>query len=80
MGNCGSKRNKTPGPSYAPTDPKIKEHQKKVIGILYNKYVTNGEHQIIKPIQIKKEDESKPKPYRETPSPFGETGEKKLLF
>lgn len=80
MGNCGCKRNKTPG-AFDDDDKKlhkkVKEYNKKAMEKILNT-VTSDEYKKKKVGKV-----SKPKPYgRQTPTPpwFNETGKEKLLF
>lgn len=80
MGNCGSKRNKTPG-AFDDDDKKLlkkaKEYNEKAIKKILNT-VTSDDYKKKKELKG-----SKPKPFgRQTPTPpwFSETGKEKLLF
>lgn len=80
MGNCGCKRNKTPG-AFDDDDKKlhkkVKEYNKKAMEKILNT-VTSDEYKKKKVGKV-----SKPNPYgRQTPTPpwFNETGKEKLLF
>ena len=89
MGNCGCKRNKTPG-AFDDDDKKllkkVKEYNEKAMKYLVEKTlgtVPNDEYGFDRDGRKKDKKESKPKPFgRQTPTPpwISETGKEKLLF